>query len=956
MKQEYATSDLIRLRKSGEGWFSSLALFTVFVIFPLGFFYHLGGLNFSEVRDNELSFLRKELENKARVIEGVTSELLLLDGLVEYCRRSQARLNGLVRILGKKLPDGFHWLAWNQNGEIIQLPMKETFSGQKMWAELAKIFFLDTARVGETLKHPENSKVLKKLQLFLGPNIRVEEFLKGSGNALKFSWRGQEVMAYYKNLTKGLPPKLVGPNDEQVEGVMVFCRPDEIPPAFWLEVAMKSPLQIRFPENYYVGMMGGKTSFFQNGLPGSKSFVEKSRKTFVSDAETFGIVENWLGKPLEVWFSGAEKVVVFTNAANLFQNCRKNQEFLNFLLILLFISSLVAFFFTKKDVFAYVSLRWRIAGYFILAILLPTGGFLYFSHALLIQEKAKEIVGIRENMRQVGEDLQKRYQNYPEKFGRMLYGKLEPKLRKDITKAELIRRLDSTIDENLLSSYFLSDEKGELDSFNGVKQITNNTRILAKTLLRMTFKDRIGLSFSAPSLGEVLVEEVQQMAGLEKGKQLKLLRPTQLIHYEFGKLDPNMMYVTPTVDGKRRVLILEVENKVLARAFAQEEAARNRYCKSGNNKPSVELNFDVFRGMLMVPPTVPLWRNVQIQNALFRKDSSGGEISIAREPFFYYVPGGKYTNYIRPVLLASLLPISRKALLRKQQFVIVAILAFGAALFLGLTLAVKLLEPIRIFDKAFGLVGSGELKCRLEIPGKDEIGRMSESFNSMVQSLREKERMQAYVSETVLEAVRDESNGNNHKGEIIEATVLFSDIRSFTTLCETHSPNSIFEMLNELFSGFEQIIRGEGGRIDKFIGDAVMAVFLSPGEKQSLDAVNSACKMMKFVREFSNERKRNGLFPVDIGIGINSGKVMLGDVGSSLRKDLTIIGDEVNLAARLESSSKQGKYTGIILSQSTYAMVSDFVEVEEMPVTTVKGKNQSVRMFEMKTPSLTLPN
>jgi class 3 adenylate cyclase len=127
-----------------------------------------------------------------------------------------------------------------------------------------------------------------------------------------------------------------------------------------------------------------------------------------------------------------------------------------------------------------------------------------------------------------------------------------------------------------------------------------------------------------------------------------------------------------------------------------------------------------------------------------------------------------------------------------------------------------------------------------------------------------------------------------------------------------------------------------------------MAVFHhTTPEHHSLSAVKAAVQMKRFVKKLNHNRTNLGLFTINIGIGISTGTVLLGDVGSSRRKDLTVIGDEVNLASRLESASKKGRHSKIIFSGSTHNLVKDFVEAEEMPFTEIRGKQQAVKIFEL---------
>jgi len=148
-------------------------------------------------------------------------------------------------------------------------------------------------------------------------------------------------------------------------------------------------------------------------------------------------------------------------------------------------------------------------------------------------------------------------------------------------------------------------------------------------------------------------------------------------------------------------------------------------------------------------------------------------------------------------------------------------------------------------------------------------------------------------------------------------TVLFSDIRGFTTLSERHSPEAMFAMLNAWFEAIETQIRVQGGEVQKFIGDAVYVVFPRSGATGARGAVRAAAAMMRFLETFNAERIRADTFPIAIGIGIHTGPVLLGRVGSRERGEYAYIGETVNQAAALEATSKHGCFTRIVLSERT---------------------------------------
>ncbi len=288
---------------------------------------------------------------------------------------------------------------------------------------------------------------------------------------------------------------------------------------------------------------------------------------------------------------------------------------------------------------------------------------------------------------------------------------------------------------------------------------------------------------------------------------------------------------------------------------------------------------------------------------------------------------------------------------RLKQFILVSFfVSIIIVLVLARIMARSLIEPVALLKKGVEEVESGNFKTKVVLPGQDEIVELAQAFNKMNQGLDERERMTRYLSRSAVDAVvsgEDRQMG----GKKVPATILFSDIRSFTTISESNSAEDVVSLLNEYFAAMNEVVEKFGGDIDKFIGDAIMAQFIPPSGKNpadyALNAVKCAMEMMEALEKFNRQRLNRGLFAIKIGVGINSGDVIAGNIGSPGRMDRTVIGDTVNVASRLEGMSKLGRHTCVIISRSTLELVNNAVEVEQLSETAVKGKTSAVEMFEV---------
>ena len=180
-----------------------------------------------------------------------------------------------------------------------------------------------------------------------------------------------------------------------------------------------------------------------------------------------------------------------------------------------------------------------------------------------------------------------------------------------------------------------------------------------------------------------------------------------------------------------------------------------------------------------------------------------------------------------------------------------------------------------------------------------------------------------------------------------EVSVLFADVRGLTTYSEQHDPEQVTKSLNEYFEVMVDVIAGHEGVLDKYIGDGLMVVFGAPmtQEDHARRAVITALEMQAALQSLNLKRLQRGDEPISIGIGVNTGLAISGNLGSLKRMEFTVIGDTVNTAARLESNAKQGQ---ILIGRGTYQKVTDLIECESLGQISVKGKAEPVEVWWLK--------
>ena len=274
-----------------------------------------------------------------------------------------------------------------------------------------------------------------------------------------------------------------------------------------------------------------------------------------------------------------------------------------------------------------------------------------------------------------------------------------------------------------------------------------------------------------------------------------------------------------------------------------------------------------------------------------------------------------------------------------------------AGLLVALLLARGIANPLVRLSRMAEQVRAGDYEAQVAVTSQDEVGTLQDAFNDMVRGLGERERMRDLFGRAVSPQVADLFLNEQIElgGEVRQATILFSDIRGFTSLSEPLSPHQVIAFVNEFLDEMHEAIQGAGGIVHKLGGDSIMALFGAPAAHPDSPrmALHAALRMRARLEALNGRRRARGEMPLRIGIGINTGPVVAGGVGSEDRLEYTVLGDAVNVAARLESLTKDYVRHDILISEATLRALPDQeqVETENLGEIMVKGKTEPVRVF-----------
>jgi adenylate cyclase len=308
--------------------------------------------------------------------------------------------------------------------------------------------------------------------------------------------------------------------------------------------------------------------------------------------------------------------------------------------------------------------------------------------------------------------------------------------------------------------------------------------------------------------------------------------------------------------------------------------------------------------------------------------------------------------YTRAAALPGVDPAAAPQIVENMLAFIVFIVAVGTLAAIGLSLYVagSVAGPLGQLRTAMRDVEQGDLDTSCPVVTNDEIGAVTEGFNRMVGGLREREFLKETFGKYVSREIRDEilAGRVSLEGQAQEVTILFADLRDFTPWVEATSPREVVRDLNAYFTEMDQAIRAHRGLVLQFIGDEIEAAFGAPvsDPAHAEMAVAAALEMRRRLAAWNAERVRAGKAELRHGIGIHTGSVLAGNIGSAERHAYALVGDPVNLASRIQSLNKEFG-SDILVSGETRRRLNGRFELVQLPAVRVKGKSVEVEVYRL---------
>jgi class 3 adenylate cyclase len=299
-------------------------------------------------------------------------------------------------------------------------------------------------------------------------------------------------------------------------------------------------------------------------------------------------------------------------------------------------------------------------------------------------------------------------------------------------------------------------------------------------------------------------------------------------------------------------------------------------------------------------------------------------------------------------------PLDEKIAAITAQGILLAVITLFAGAGFTLLLARQITQPLSELNTIVARMSAGDLTQRVGYESRDEIGQLGAAFNQMAEQLQEREWLRdmfgRFVSREVADALR--SGKVKLEGENRFVSILFCDIREFTTYSERHSPEEVVKLLNQFLPIVVQAAQKHGGMVNKFGGDSTLVVYGAPHDVKdnAYRAVMTALDIREAMNELNHQLLQKGDAPLRVGVGINTGTALVGAIGPKERQEYTVVGNTVNLAARIDGLNKQFPENDILISAWTYDAIGEqrrqfkMISLGKVPI---RGRNEPIEVWSV---------
>jgi class 3 adenylate cyclase/ligand-binding SRPBCC domain-containing protein len=857
----------------------------------------------------------------------------------------------------RKYPGAWHFFVWNQEGRLLYPKAVTLTDYEQAISFLARTIL----RFGNDSKHryeanpfsPEIMHCSEALQRFFGPELSLDKIIYSFRTWRSFTNNNQERMVSWDSRFIRSGRNHASEDPEKPWGFFVVIRPDLLPPDFFCRLALSGfseALSRRVDTLALIDHQNPASSFLQKGLPASRRFVRDVTQKY--SAMGYPEVFSYAGfriRRILAWPHLTKTLFLFTPIPEILQQQDEMRATIDAVLrLLLFFGGLIALL-----LFGIGSTRWPLVMQVSLlmagAVVLPLSasiwqGFSFWRHWGHFQDQNDQT-----RIRDLINLLPRRKEVFQTIFGYRLLQQVKaalPALRTEAALAGYLEGIRQTglqpdLKPGFITDYVLADQGGRpaYSSFQGPREFKMiiDTVINRYASLQSTQSTQ---SASGNLMGEVLLEELGK---LQEGGVISELAPRDgcLNRITWARTQMIFLPLTIACEDIHRTILISIHEALIEQHFLQDEIENGILARLKREFPGeikIILEASGLDHLSFGP--VDLFKDPELWPLVFQDQETRGTVSHEGFDWWFFSAQRGLLHSYRVVILRKTGYMETRARAAAGILLALLLLATPGLLFMGGTITRMMVLPLRELAQAFGRVGNGELICLPAPVGNDEIARLRGFFNETVLDLREKERMTVFLSEAVVTAIKTEAVRGAAGVEQREITVLFSDIRGFTTISEQHSPETIFSLLNDYFAGIEPLIREHGGQVQKYIGDAVYVVFPQEGRDGAFRAVASALAVKDFLLTFNDNRTRLGFFPLNVGFGIATGPMLWGKIGSETRQDFVFVGQEISRAATLEGCSKESRYSGIMLAPRTKELLADSLEMET--------QNQTIEVIRWK--------